>query len=81
MAIGLNYQYYWLDEKLVTHMDYQEAYPDWFGIDSLIITDLGLRYRLTQHIYLSTKYERNEMHFIEGDIENSNYILGAGVNF
>jgi hypothetical protein len=79
--LTLDFRHYWLDSKLETYASLNMALPDWFLIESIASYEAGLRYRLTRHLYLSFKYDLNETRYSVGTIENSNYILGAGINF
>jgi len=80
-AAALNYNQHWFDGKLETYSDLQIAYPNISGIDYIENTTIGLRYLLTQHVYLSLKYDLNETKISTATLKDSSYTLGAGVKF
>lgn len=80
-SFALDYQQFWLDEKLETFTDARIAFPDIDIIDYISNTSSGLRYRLNHSIHLSLKYDYNETRFSVGTLKDSSYVLGAGVDF
>lgn len=80
-SLGLDYQQFWLAEKLETFTDARIAVPDIDLIDYIANTSSGLRYHLNHSIHLSLKYDYNETRFSLGTLKDSSYVLGAGVNF
>ncbi|HOY22200.1 MAG TPA: DUF481 domain-containing protein [Cellvibrio sp.] len=80
-AATIDYKQLWLDGKVETFSDMQIAFPDLEGLDSITNINLGLRYLLTQRVYLSLKYEFNETKSLLGSDRETSTILGAGVNF
>jgi len=80
-ATTINYKQYWFDGVLETYADLQIAFPDTPTIDYISDVTIGLKYLLTQHIYLSFKYDINETVSSALNTQNINYNLGLGVNF
>jgi hypothetical protein len=80
-ATGFDYKQYWLESKLETFSDVQIAFPDLIGVDRITNGNLGLRYLLTQRVYLSAKYEFDETTSSFGSTREESYTLGAGINF
>lgn len=80
-SFGLDYQQFWLDQKLETFTDARIAFPDIDIIDYISNTSSGLRYHLNHSIHISLKYDYNETRFSLGTLKDSSYVLGAGVNF
>jgi Protein of unknown function, DUF481 len=80
-SLGLDYQQFWLAEKLETFTDARIAFPDIDPIDYIANTSSGLRYHLNHSIHLSLKYDYNETRYSLGTLKDSSYVLGAGVNF
>lgn len=80
-SLGLDYQQFWLAEKLETFTDTRIAFPDIDLIDYIANTSSGLRYHVNHSIHLSLKYDYNETRYSLGTIKDSSYVLGAGVNF
>lgn len=80
-SFGLDYQQFWLNEKLETFADARIAFPDIDIIDYISNTSSGLRYYLNHSIHLSLKYDYNETRYSLGTLKDSSYVLGAGVNF
>lgn len=80
-SLGLDYQQFWLAEKLETFTDARIAVPDIDLIDYIANTSSGLRYHLNHSIHLSLKYDYNETRYSLGTLKDSSYVLGAGVNF
>ncbi|WP_250885689.1 DUF481 domain-containing protein [Shewanella jiangmenensis] len=80
-AATLNYKQYWFDGVLETFADYQVAFIDVPTIDYLSDATFGLKYLLTQHIYLSFKYDINESKSSVSHNRDISYGLGLGVNF
>ncbi|MGL5392759.1 MAG: DUF481 domain-containing protein, partial [Shewanella sp.] len=80
-ATAINYKQYWLGGELETYADLQMAFPEIPSIDYIANSTLGLKYLLTQRIYLSLKYDLNETKTDVSNIKDSNYTLGLGMNF
>jgi hypothetical protein len=80
-SLGLDYQQFWLAEKLETFTDARIAVPEIDLIDYIANTSSGLRYHVNHSIHLSLKYDYNETRFSLGTLKDSSYVLGAGVNF
>ncbi|MGL4901103.1 MAG: DUF481 domain-containing protein [Shewanella sp.] len=80
-ATALNYKQYWLGGELETYADLQMAFPEIPSIDYIANSTLGLRYLLTQRVYLTLKYDLNETKTDITNIKDSNYTLGLGMNF
>lgn len=80
-ATTINYKQYWFDGVLETYADLQIAFPDTPTIDYISDVTIGLKYLLTQQIYLSFKYDINETVSSALHTQNINYNLGLGVNF
>ena len=77
----MNYKQYWFGGVLETYADLQIAFPDTPTIDYISDATIGLKYLLTQQIYLSFKYDINETVSSALNTQNINYNLGLGVNF
>ncbi|AAN53200.2 DUF481 domain-containing protein [Shewanella oneidensis MR-1] len=80
-ATTINYKQYWFDGVLETYADLQIAFPDTPTIDYISDVTLGLKYLLTQQIYLSFKYDISETMSSVRHTQNTTYNLGLGVNF
>ncbi|MCT8863990.1 DUF481 domain-containing protein [Shewanella xiamenensis] len=80
-ASTLNYKQYWFDGVLETYADLQIAFPDTPTIDYISDSTFGLKYLLTQQIYLSFKYDINETKTSIRHVRDVSYNLGLGVNF
>lgn len=80
-AASLNYKQYWFDGILESYADLQIAFPDMPAIDYISNSTVGLKYLLTQRIYLSFKYDFNDTKTVEGNTRDSSYTLGLGVSF
>lgn len=80
-SLGLDYQQFWLAEKLETFTDARIAFPDIDPIDYIANTSSGLRYYVNHSIHLSLKYDYNETRYSLGTLKDSSYVLGAGINF
>jgi hypothetical protein len=80
-SFALDYQQFWLDEKLETFTDARIAFPEIDVIDYIANTSSGLRYHLNHSIHLSLKYDYNETRFSLGTLKDSSYVLGAGAKF
>ncbi|MFB2658363.1 DUF481 domain-containing protein [Shewanella xiamenensis] len=80
-AATLNYKQYWFDGVLETYADLQIAFPDTPTIDYISDATLGLKYLLTQQIYLSFKYDINQTKSAAQHSRDISYNLGLGVNF
>lgn len=80
-AASLNYKQYWFDGILESYADLQIAFPDIPAIDYISNSTLGLKYLLTQRIYLSFKYDFNDTKTVIGNTRDTSYTLGLGVNF
>lgn len=80
-ALSLDYEQFWLDEKLETFSDFHISAPTIEAVDYIANTSSGLRYYFKHNIHISLKYDYNETRFIFGTTKDSSYVLGAGVNF
>lgn len=80
-AASLNYKQYWFDGILESYADLQIAFPDIPAIDYISNSTVGLKYLLTQRIYLSFKYDFNDTQTVIGNTRDTSYTLGLGVNF
>ncbi|MFG0456779.1 DUF481 domain-containing protein [Shewanella mangrovisoli] len=80
-AATINYKQYWFDGVLETYADLQIAFPDIPTIEYISDSTFGLKYLLTQQIYLSFKYDINETKSAVQHSRDISYSLGLGVNF
>lgn len=80
-AASLNYKQYWFGGILESYADLQIAFPDMPTIDYISNSTVGLKYLLTQRIYLSFKYDFNDTQTVIGNTRDTSYTLGLGVNF
>ncbi|WP_300476282.1 DUF481 domain-containing protein [Shewanella sp.] len=80
-AASLNYKQYWFDGILESYADLQIAFPDIPAINYISNSTVGLKYLLTQRIYLSFKYDFNDTQTVIGNTRDTSYTLGLGVNF
>lgn len=80
-AATLNYKQYWFGGNLETYADLQIAFPDIPTVDYISNSTLGLKYLLTEYLYLSFKYDFNETESANGNTKDNSYTLGLGVNF
>lgn len=80
-AATINYKQYWFDGVLETYADLQIAFPDIPTIEYISDSTFGLKYLLTQQIYLSFKYDINETKSTVQHSRDISYTLGLGVNF
>ncbi|GIU33589.1 DUF481 domain-containing protein [Shewanella hafniensis] len=80
-ATTINYKQYWFDGVLETYADLQIAFPDTPTIDYISDSTIGLKYLLTQEIYLSFKYDINETQTPWHTTRDIKYNLGLGINF
>ncbi|HSC67724.1 MAG TPA: DUF481 domain-containing protein [Cellvibrio sp.] len=79
IAAGIDYQQFFLNERLESYIDYRITYPDWSGIDYIVNSTLGLRYSFTHYVYLSVKYDINKTRYLLGTLQDreTNFVLGV----
>lgn len=77
----LNYKQYWFDGNLETYADLQIAFPDIPTVEYITNSTIGLKYLLTERIYVSFKYDLNDTKSEKDNKKDTSYTLGLGVNF
>ncbi|MGL6123606.1 MAG: DUF481 domain-containing protein [Shewanella sp.] len=77
----LNYKQYWFGGNLETYADLQIAFPNIPTVEYISNSTLGLKYLLTEQMYVSFKYDINDTKSEKDIKKDTSYTLGLGVNF